>query len=291
MSRKYQRLLPKPNQIPSKQSWLVTRPLNRIAAHAVSTRRGPTRTAIRSQATWAEIKTAIRIWASVVELAHGQRQVPVHDTANELNCDPVIMNRNLFDAWSQVSERRREQIVLADATIVTGHNSRMIDDEDIAKRNPYSPPKGRASSPLPPLVGSFTVGSEQRVVEIFLSYWSGLEIYTVDGVEVLRTRNYQLRGVREFDVGEHQVVIKVDFWPSWRILLRPWDWVAEAYIDGELAVEDVTPETRARLRSLVVSPRYVLLFLLVLLGVAITVVLLLFMSIVLFGTVIRLGLG
>ncbi len=151
----------------------------------------------------------------------------------------------------------------------------MPSERDKANKNPYSPPMAEKSSSLPPRMGSFTVGPEQRLVEVFCSYWSGLEVYTVDGIEVLRTKNYQIRGVREFNVGQHKVVIKLDAWPSWRILLRPWEWIAEAYIDDELVVEDVTAEFRAKVRSVMVSLRYVLLGLFLLLGVVITVVIVL----------------
>jgi len=148
----------------------------------------------------------------------------------------------------------------------------MIEDENNSKANPYSPPMAKGSSSLPPRVGSFTVGPEQRLVEVFWSYWSGLEVYAVDGIEVLRTKNYQVRGVREFNVGQHKVVIKVDIWPSWRILLRPWQWIAEAYIDDELVVEDVTAEFREKVRSLMGSLRNVLLGLFLLLGILLAVV-------------------
>ena len=146
-----------------------------------------------------------------------------------------------------------------------------MDNEDIASTNPYTPPKAEESTPLPPRAGSFTVGPERRFVQIYWSYWSGLEVYTVDGSVVLRTKNYQVRGVREFNVGRHKVIIKLDFLPSWKIFLRPWEWIAEATIDGEPVVEDVTAELRARFRPLMVSLRYSILGLFLLLGILLVI--------------------
>ena len=85
----------------------------------------------------------------------------------------------------------------------------MNDKQNMTSTNPYTPPMAEESLSLPPRVGSFTVGPERRFVQIYLSYWSGLEVYTVDGVVVLRTKNYQVRGVREFDVGQHKVIISL----------------------------------------------------------------------------------
>lgn len=129
----------------------------------------------------------------------------------------------------------------------------------MATTNPYSPPPPSGPPSLPSRVGSFVVGPEQRLVEVFWSYWSGLEVYTVDGVEVLRTKNYQVRGTREFDAGPHHVVIKLDAWPSWRIVLRPWEWIAEAYVNDELVAEDISPELRRKTRSWMISSRYAIL--------------------------------
>ena len=145
----------------------------------------------------------------------------------------------------------------------------MNDNENMASTNPYTPPMAEESSLLPPLVGSFTVGPERRFVQIYWS-WNGLEVYTVDGSVVLRTKNYQLRGVREFNVGRQKVIIKLDFWPSWSILLRPWEWTAEATIDGEPVVEDVTGEMRANIRSHIVWLRNSILILFLLMGICLT---------------------
>jgi len=134
----------------------------------------------------------------------------------------------------------------------------MTGDDTTARVNPYSPPHTKASPSLPSRVGTFEAGPEERLVEVFWSYWTGLEVYTVDGIEVLRTKNYQVRGTREFDAGPHHVVIKVDFFPSWRIVLRPWEWVAEAYINDQLVAEDVSAELRHKTRTWMISLRYVL---------------------------------
>jgi hypothetical protein len=97
-----------------------------------------------------------------------------------------------------------------------------------------------------------------------------MEVYTVDGLVVLQAKNYQVRGVREFNVSRHQVIIKLDFLPSWTIFLRPWEWVAEATVDGEPVGEDVTAELRARFRPIMVTLRNSVLGLFLLLGICLT---------------------
>jgi hypothetical protein len=108
-----------------------------------------------------------------------------------------------------------------------------------------------------------------------------MEVYLVDGVEVLRMRSFQVRGDREFTVGTHRVTVRIDSWPSWQIILRPWEWIAQAYVDGELAVDDITPELRAQVKS-VMQSRYtilavVLMTVLGILAVALVVILIEFM--------------
>ena len=98
--------------------------------------------------------------------------------------------------------------------------------------------------------GSFRVG-EQYEVEF---YWSpfGLEIYSVNGEEVLRKQSLSTRGSRKFVVGEgdkkHDVEIRMDVVPTLKSWISPGDWVAQAYVDGKLVVDDLTPKTRRTVR-------------------------------------------
>jgi hypothetical protein len=98
---------------------------------------------------------------------------------------------------------------------------------------------------------SFRVANNYEV-EI---YWSpfGLEIYSVNGQEVLRKRSLSLRGSRKFVVGEgderHEVEIRLDVAPTLRSWIFPGDWVAQAYVDGALVVDDLTPKIRRNVRQ------------------------------------------
>jgi hypothetical protein len=86
--------------------------------------------------------------------------------------------------------------------------------------------------------------------------WSvgGLERYSVDGKEVLRMRSLGLRGRRKFKVGkgkdEHEVEIEMDVVPRTKSWIFPGDWIAKAYVDGVLVVEDLTPRTRSKVRTI-----------------------------------------
>ena len=98
---------------------------------------------------------------------------------------------------------------------------------------------------------SFKVGANSEV-EV---YWSqfGLEIYSVNGKEVLRRRSFSIRGSRSFVVTDggrtHNVEIKIDFAPTPGSWISPGNWVAQAYVDGELAVADLTPKLRQGVRT------------------------------------------
>ena len=90
---------------------------------------------------------------------------------------------------------------------------------------------------------SFSVGREE-VHEIgVLHSASGREIYTVDGTEELNKRSFwSVRGSRRLSVGDresHEIVIR------WRLFPFP---CTQAFVDGELAVEELFPDTRLLLR-------------------------------------------
>ena len=92
----------------------------------------------------------------------------------------------------------------------------------------------------------FKIGDDYEV-EI---KWSqlGLEIYLVNGKEVLRKRSFSMRGTRKFTAGEgedkHDIEIKVDMIPTLKSLVSSKDWIAQAYVDGELVVSDLIPQFR-----------------------------------------------
>ncbi len=94
---------------------------------------------------------------------------------------------------------------------------------------------------------SFTVG-DRHLVEITLPAW-GPAVFSVDGQEVCRKRSLALKQVVQFDVGSgeerQRVEIRMNFWP----MLKPWrsdNWIAEAYVDGELVIPDLTGELRIK---------------------------------------------
>jgi len=113
-------------------------------------------------------------------------------------------------------------------------------------------------------------------VEIFLSMW-GTEVYTVDGVEVLRLRSLAFRATRQFKVGEsekHLVEVKVDMNLSWRSMIGP-TWIAEVYVDGELVVAELYPDMRRRLEKLHRVLNYILIGLLAILAILIPIIIIL----------------
>jgi hypothetical protein len=113
--------------------------------------------------------------------------------------------------------------------------------------NPYAAPQTSAQPSRPPRRAIFEVGTDERhVVEVFLGM-SGLEVYVVDGIEVLRVWSYSIRATRRFEVGNaerHTVEVRLDSMPNWKSLLSPREWIAEAYVDGKLVVPDLVPDLR-----------------------------------------------
>lgn len=98
---------------------------------------------------------------------------------------------------------------------------------------------------------TFTV-KDKYLVEC---HWSSLgqERYVVDGKQVLKLWSFSLKGNRKFLVGNaddrHEVEIRIDTAPSAKSLLSPGDWIAQAYVDGELFVPDLTPKTRKTVKT------------------------------------------
>ena len=97
---------------------------------------------------------------------------------------------------------------------------------------------------------SFRVADKYEV-QCYLSLF-GLEKYSVEEKEVLRMRSFALRGSRKFKVGEgedeHEVEINVDTVPRAKSWIFLGDWIAKAYVDGILLVEDLTPNLRSKVR-------------------------------------------
>ena len=83
-----------------------------------------------------------------------------------------------------------------------------------------------------------------------------------------------LRSRQQFKVGEgedeHAVTIKIDFAPNViTLLIHPENWIARAYVDGVLAVEDLTPRPRSTVRVISRISNYGLLIALGILAVTI----------------------
>ncbi len=90
----------------------------------------------------------------------------------------------------------------------------------------------------------FPVGEDEVVsVQIVLSAWSGLEVYSVNGAEVHRVRNEGTRTSQTFEVGTRERH-KVEFraWTEGRRL------TAQAYVDGLLAHDDLASDAGGRSR-------------------------------------------
>lgn len=102
---------------------------------------------------------------------------------------------------------------------------------------------------------SFYVGKEKpHRIDIEWSPYSGLEVYKVDGQEVLTKRSWALAGTRRFRVGDgdeiYDIEIRVDLVPKLRSWFYPGDWIAQAYVNGKLYIDDLTRESRTKVRRL-----------------------------------------
>ena len=99
---------------------------------------------------------------------------------------------------------------------------------------------------------SFRVGKDCEV-EIDLSLF-GLEIYSANGEEVLRLQRDSLGGSRTFVVADGEkkrnVEIKIDFFKTPKSWLYQGEFIARAYVDGELVVDDLFPKFRRNFRQI-----------------------------------------
>lgn len=101
---------------------------------------------------------------------------------------------------------------------------------------------------------SFEVGKGLEYKIDILHSFLGLETYKVNGEEVLKTRSLYLRGNIKFTVGSgtdrYNIEIKYDVVPTWHSWFYPVDWIAMAYVNGALYIEDLTPHIRTAARRL-----------------------------------------
>ncbi|MBI3463758.1 MAG: hypothetical protein HY000_11980 [Planctomycetes bacterium] len=107
--------------------------------------------------------------------------------------------------------------------------------------NPYAAPQCPSASTRPTpggssaLRASLTVGlHEVHQVDIFMSIWTGIELYLVDAREQLRTHAWW--GTRRFNVGQsevHCVEVRVSPFCSVQVL-----------VDGQVVVADAFPRIR-----------------------------------------------
>jgi hypothetical protein len=110
--------------------------------------------------------------------------------------------------------------------------------------NPYPSPPGRFAPVVSEQFGwgsasaSFTFGDTVvHTVTLVMSLNTGLEVYLVDGQEVLRRRSFALWGSRRFSIEgpePHQVEIRVKCFPL----------SSQARVDGELIINDLFPRFR-----------------------------------------------
>ncbi len=99
---------------------------------------------------------------------------------------------------------------------------------------------------------NFEIGQKiKHQVEIMFSLF-GLEIYKIDGKEVLRKRNFSIRGSRKLTIRDEEntydLEIKVDTAPKVKSWLFPGDWIAQVYVNGELFISDMTPSLRRKIK-------------------------------------------
>jgi hypothetical protein len=119
----------------------------------------------------------------------------------------------------------------------------MDSDPDI---NPYESPKtpcvvrhAHGRSTFRGMWGNFTVHvPEPHQVEVYCSRWTGLEVYTIDGVERLRVHSFGFTAVRQFvieNAAPHQLEIVVKAIPWWR---------GHVSLDGQRIIDDLFPAER-----------------------------------------------
>jgi hypothetical protein len=112
--------------------------------------------------------------------------------------------------------------------------------------NPYESPKSESAlrtvksrSTFVGVTGSFTVETPNpHEIEIYMSRWTGLEIYRVDGIERLRVRSFHFKATRQFEIQNTERHVL-------EILVKslPW-WTATVTLDGVCVVENLFPSER-----------------------------------------------
>jgi len=101
---------------------------------------------------------------------------------------------------------------------------------------------------------NFEIGQKiKHQVEIMFSLF-GLEIYKVDGKEVLRKRNFSIRGSSKLTIRDEEntydLEIKVNMAPKVKSWLFPGNWIAQVYVNGELFISDLTPSLRRKVKKI-----------------------------------------
>ncbi len=99
---------------------------------------------------------------------------------------------------------------------------------------------------------TFEVGhQEKHQVEVEITA-TGKEVYRVDGEVVLSLRSFKSKAERTFTVGteeQHEVRIVLDSNLSLKSLIDPSNWKAQVFVDGELFIDDLTPELRDTVKT------------------------------------------
>src|SRR5687767_8355185 len=92
--------------------------------------------------------------------------------------------------------------------------------------NPYESPKTESAlrtvksrSTFAGVTGSFSVETPNlHEVEIYMSRWTGLEIYRIDGIERLRLRSFRFTVKRQLEIENserHVLEILIKAFPCW----------------------------------------------------------------------------
>jgi sporulation protein YlmC with PRC-barrel domain len=111
---------------------------------------------------------------------------------------------------------------------------------------------------------NFEIGQgTKHKVNILYSIF-GLEIYKVDGKEIMRKRSFSIRGNRKFAIANnennYEIEIKYDMVPKIKSWIFPGDWIAQVYVNGNLFISGLTPSSRETIRKIDQASNKVLLF-------------------------------
>lgn len=125
---------------------------------------------------------------------------------------------------------------------------------------------------------NFEIGRHiKHKISIFYSIF-GLEIYKVDGKEILKKRSFAVRGNRKFTIsdndGNYEIEIKYDMLPKVKSWLFPENWIAQVYVNGTLFISDLAPSLKETVRKVDRESNNVLLLWLIILLAALVSLLL-----------------